>query len=92
MPLQKIIYTSRACRLEYYFNIFQFILHVPFLNFDLQVTLQNGRQISIGLKECVGGDAETYINALKDTLQEIASTIASSEEEKKRLLLNSLSP
>lgn len=53
--------------------------------FLLKVTLQNGRQISIGLKEVPGGDAETYIEALKTTLQELALCASSSPAEEEEL-------
>lgn len=50
-----------------------------------QVTLQNGKQISIALKQVEGGDAQTYLEALKDNLDELALCSSNSPEEQKQV-------
>jgi hypothetical protein len=38
--------------------------------------------LSIGLKQLVGGDAQTYIHALEEILDDIASSCSTTESEK----------
>ena len=49
------------------------------------MTLQNGKQISIALKQVEGGDAQTYLEALKDNLDELALCSSNSPEEQKQV-------
>ena len=46
-----------------------------------QITLRNGKQITIGLTEVGAGDAETYLEAFRSTVKEIAEAVTTEDRD-----------
>ena len=44
--------------------------------------MQSGDNLTIGLKQVAGSDAKTYIQALRDAVDDLSSSVSSTDEEK----------
>lgn len=55
-----------------------------------QVTLKDGKSMTIGLKQVAGGDGNTYVNAFKNMIDDLSDSLGTQREETSAKLVCSI--